>query len=38
MKDLSDLKCFIIHGHDKQAALELKNYLQNRIGLPEPTT
>jgi predicted nucleotide-binding protein len=36
MKDLSDLKCFIIHGHDKATALELKNYLQNRIGLPEP--
>jgi len=36
MKDVSDLKCFIIHGHDKAAALELKNYLQNRIGLPEP--
>jgi CheY-like chemotaxis protein len=27
---------FIVHGHDKTAWLELKNYLQNRLGLPEP--
>jgi CheY-like chemotaxis protein len=28
---------FIVHGHDRQAALDLKNYLQNVLGLPEPT-
>jgi CheY-like chemotaxis protein len=27
---------FIVHGHDNKAKLELKNYLQNRLGLPEP--
>jgi CheY-like chemotaxis protein len=27
---------FIVHGHDDKAKLELKNYLQNTIGLPEP--
>lgn len=37
MKDISSVTSFIIHGHDKTSALELKNYLQNRIGLPEPT-
>ena len=37
MKDFSALKTFIIHGHDKVAALGLKNYLQNRLGFSEPT-
>ena len=27
---------FIVHGHNDSAKLELKNYLQNVIGLPEP--
>ena len=27
---------FIVHGHNNTAKLELKNYLQNVIGLPEP--
>lgn len=27
---------FIVHGHNSAAKLELKNYLQNIIGLPEP--
>lgn len=27
---------FIVHGHDDVAKLELKNYLQNTLGLPEP--
>ena len=27
---------FIVHGHNDTAKLELKNYLQNTIGLPEP--
>jgi CheY-like chemotaxis protein len=29
-------KSFIVHGHDEAAKLELKNYLQNTLGLPEP--
>jgi len=28
---------FIVHGHDHRLALELKNYLQNRLGFSEPT-
>lgn len=36
MKNQLDLKSFIVHGHDKTALLELKNYLQNRLGMPEP--
>jgi predicted nucleotide-binding protein len=27
---------FIVHGHDDKTKLELKNYLQNTLGLPEP--
>lgn len=27
---------FIVHGHDRSALLELKNFLQNCLGLPEP--
>ena len=27
---------FIVHGHDERALLELKNFLQNVLGLPEP--
>lgn len=30
-------KSFIVHGHDRQIALELKNYLQNWLGFDEPT-
>jgi len=29
-------KCFIVHGHDDKAKLELKNYLQNSLGFDEP--
>lgn len=36
LKDFSELKTFIIHGHDKLAALELKNYLQNSLGFSQP--
>lgn len=36
MKDRASIKSFIIHGHDKLAALDLKNYLQNTLGFPEP--
>ena len=28
---------FIVHGHDDTTKLELKNYLQNTLHLPEPT-
>lgn len=31
-----DIRCFIVHGHDNLAMLELKNYLQNTLKLPEP--
>ncbi len=27
---------FIVHGHDRTTLLEFKNFLQNRLGLPEP--
>ena len=27
---------FIIHGHDDRATWELKNYIQNTLGLPQP--
>jgi len=27
---------FIVHGHDDKTKLEVKNYLQNVLGLPEP--
>jgi predicted nucleotide-binding protein len=30
-------KSFIVHGHDRRTALELKNYLQNWLGFDEPT-
>lgn len=29
-------RVFIVHGHDEQTEWEVKNYLQNRLGLPEP--
>ena len=29
-------RSFIVHGHDTAAKLELKNYLQNVLGFPEP--
>jgi DNA-binding NarL/FixJ family response regulator len=29
-------KAFIVHGHDRKTVLELKNYLQNRLGFEEP--
>lgn len=29
-------KCFIVHGHDDKAKLDLKNYLQNTLKFPEP--
>ena len=30
------LRSFIVHGHDSEAKLELKDYLQNTLNLPEP--
>jgi predicted nucleotide-binding protein len=30
------LQPFIVHGHDENAKLSLKNYLQNTLNLPEP--
>lgn len=29
-------RAFIVHGHDNATKLELKNYLQNRLGFEEP--
>ena len=30
------VQIFIVHGHDNMAKLELKNYLQSNLNLPEP--
>ena len=30
-------RIFIVHGRDRTSLLELKNYLQNKLLLPEPT-
>lgn len=30
------LRCFLVHGHDSGLLLELKDFLQNAIGWPEP--
>ena len=30
-------RSFIVHGHDEQLLLELKDYIQNNLGWPEPT-
>jgi len=30
------LRAFIVHGHDDRTKLEVKNYIQNTLGLPEP--
>ena len=37
MEKPTGLKAFIVHGHDYNAVLELKNYLQSRLRFPEPT-
>ena len=31
-----NVKSFIVHGHDDTSKLELKNYLQNVLKMPEP--
>ena len=33
---MGKLNTFIVHGHDTVAKLELKDYLQNTLGFPEP--
>ena len=33
---MNSKKVFIVHGHDGAAKLELKNYLQNTLNLPQP--
>jgi CheY-like chemotaxis protein len=33
---IKHINTFIVHGHDDVAKYELKNYLQNRLKLPEP--
>jgi len=33
---VTELKPFIVHGHNDTIKLELKNYLQNTLKLPEP--
>lgn len=35
-KSRTRISTFIVHGHDEVALLELKNFLQNNLGLPEP--
>jgi predicted nucleotide-binding protein len=33
---MHNLRSFLVHGHDRQALFELKDYLQNTLGMPEP--
>lgn len=33
---MKKLRCFIVHGHDRAALFEFKDFIQNRLGLPEP--
>jgi predicted nucleotide-binding protein len=35
--NLRHAKSFIVHGHDRKNAIELKNFLQNWLGFDEPT-
>lgn len=35
-KKKMEIKSFIVHGHDDSLKLDLKNYLQNTLKLPEP--
>ena len=34
---VQEVRSFIVHGHDLQSSYELKDYLQNTLGLAEPT-
>ena len=33
---MANVKTFIVHGHDRELLFDLKDYLQNTLGLPEP--
>jgi len=33
---MKQLRGFIVHGHDRGALFEFKDFIQNRLGLPEP--
>lgn len=35
-KSIKEMRVFVVHGHDKTAAIELKDYLQNKLKMPEP--
>jgi predicted nucleotide-binding protein len=37
VSDGSKPNVFIVHGHDKELLLDTKNFVQNRLHLPEPT-
>jgi predicted nucleotide-binding protein len=34
--DMQAVRSFIVHGHDNETLLELKNYLQNTLGVEQP--
>jgi predicted nucleotide-binding protein len=36
LPEISKPRAFVVHGHDEIALLQLKNYLQNRLGWAEP--
>ncbi|MBK6858873.1 MAG: nucleotide-binding protein [Saprospiraceae bacterium] len=36
IRHAKEYQVFIVHGHDEIAKLDLKNYLQNTLNLPEP--
>ena len=36
LKGMPGPRAFIVHGHDEASLLQLKNYLQNKMGWPEP--
>jgi CheY-like chemotaxis protein len=36
LTDVPAAKVFIVHGHDETTKLALKNFLQNKLHLPEP--
>jgi predicted nucleotide-binding protein len=33
---MQQLRCFLVHGHDSRLLLELKDFVQNAMGWPEP--
>lgn len=36
VKNMEKLRTFIVHGHDTESKLALKDYLQNTLSFPEP--